>query len=132
MTIELIIESILCLLLLVTSLAGVQFSGRLKKIKQGQDELAYLIHSFDEAAKTARTSLDGMQDQNRNLEKSLSVLVRRANGLISELSVMVNAGDNIAGRLEGAVDEVRYIGTNKNLQPRKNTTQAHQTSIRQR
>ena len=106
-----IIESVLCILLLGACIYGIQLSRRLQKMKLAQEDLISMIAKFDIAAQTAQKNLDGMQSYNDDLERKLKRLVGQANGLISELSVMVNAGDNIAERLEDAVDQVRGFGT---------------------
>ncbi len=113
MTMELIIECILMVLLIAAcGFAGI-LAHRLRKLRAGQEELVAMIERFDISATTARENLDTIKANHKDIERDLHRLVARATGLVTDLSVMVNAGDNVAGRLEGAVDEVRLIGMKK-------------------
>lgn len=111
MSIELVLEMVLAILLFTACIFAARLASRLKKIRQGQEELAAMIEKFDTASATAKESVDKLKTTQSSTERNLQQLVHRATGLVNELSVMVSAGDNIAGRLEGAVDEVKVIGT---------------------
>ncbi len=110
MSTELLLEAFLSLLLMIACGYGVVLNSKLKKIHREQADLMGMIEKFDDAALRVSDNISTMHSQRNNVEHDLKRVVERANFLMDELSVMVNAGDNIAGRLEGAVEQVRNIG----------------------
>ena len=113
MNVELIIEGIIVVLLLATCSYCFLLNRRLQTLRSGQKELAALISSFDKASRRAEKNLSFIQSNGASVNRELTDAAARAHDLVDELSVMVNAGDNIACRIEGAVNEVRMIGRNK-------------------
>ncbi len=110
MTMAAIMDGALALLLCATCVYCVMLNKRLRTLKAGQDELQAAIAVFDKAAASVSATLERVEaaglDQTRDLDHSLD----KASAMAAELSVMVSAGDNIAGRIERAVDDVRAIG----------------------
>ncbi len=102
------------LLLVATCVYCVALSRKLQKLRDGQAELLATIDRFDEASRRAEQNLNAMQGAGATLNRDLGAAAARANALIDELSVMVNAGDDIAARIEGAVRDVRTIGARSN------------------
>jgi len=110
-TLEVMIEAIVVILLIATCGYCYLLNQRLRALRGGQEELLAVIMKFDEASRRAEKNLVTMQSNGALMGRKLNMMTSRAHSLIDELSVMVNAGDNIAGRIEGAVSEVRSIGS---------------------
>ncbi len=110
MNVELIIETIVIALLISTCGYCYVLSRRLRTLRGGQEELLTLISQFDDASRRAEKNLALIHTNSATVNQELTQAAVGANSLIDELSVMVNAGDNIACRIEGAVNEVRAIG----------------------
>ena len=117
MTITLIIEIVVGALLIATCTYCYVLSRRLRAIQNGQAELLNVLGRFDDASRRAEHNLEQMQNCGLTLERDLSGTADRAEHLMGELSVMVNAGDNIAGRIEEAINEVRAIGAKRQVRP---------------
>lgn len=109
MIFEVVIETVIVALLIATCGYCYILSRRLRALRGGQEELLSVIMKFDEASRCAEKNLVVMQSNSALLSRKLNNMTARAHSLLDELSVMVNAGDNIAGRIEGAVNEVRSI-----------------------
>ena len=125
MTAAALMDGVLALLLCATCVYCVMLNRRLRTLKKGQDDLQAAISVFDKAAASISVTLERLEaagiDHTRDLDRSLD----KASAMAAELSVMVSAGDNIAGRLEQAVGDVRAIGA-------KGARQASQTNSRLR
>jgi len=108
--IDLMIEIIVAGLLIATCAYCYVLSRRLQTLRSGQEELLAVITKFDDASRRAERNLQVMQTSGVSMSRDLDDVTAKAHALIDELSVMVNAGDHIAGRIEGVVNEVRAIG----------------------
>lgn len=104
------IEIVVATLLVATCAYCFILNRRLKALKDGQEELKAAIATFDQASRRAEENLARMEKNSLNMGRDLAGVMGRANALVSELSVMVSAGDHIAGRIETAVNDVRAIG----------------------
>ena len=107
MTIDFITELTVLGLLIATCGYCIVLSRRLRALRDGQTELIALIEKFDESSRRAEKNLATLQANSAIMGRKLGSLTQRAAGLTDELSVMVQAGDNIANRIEVAVDEAR-------------------------
>lgn len=110
---SLIIEIIVGLLLLATCGYCYVLSRKLHEIRQGQAELLTVIEKFDVASRRAEESLATIRTTGQSMGRELAQVSERANILLDELSVMVQAGDHIAGRIETVVKDVRTIGARR-------------------
>lgn len=106
---ELLVETIVGALLVATCAYCYILSRKLRTLREGQAELLSVISKFDEASRRAEENLSTMQATGANLNRNLAAATARANALVDELSVMVHAGDRIAGRIEGAVSQARAM-----------------------
>lgn len=111
--VEVLIEIIVAALLIATCGYCFILSRKLRALRRGQAELKTLIEKFDEASRRAERNLAVMQKSGLSASRDLDAVTVRAHALIDELSVMVNAGDHIAGRIEGVVNEVRALGARR-------------------
>lgn len=96
-------------MLIAACIYGIMLNRKLKILRDGQSELTATIERFDDASRRAEANLSAMHRAGATLNRDLAAAAGKATGLIDELSVMVNAGDAIAGRLEGAVRDVRSV-----------------------
>lgn len=110
---EFLIELIVAALLVATCGYCFVLSRKLRALRNGQAELKTLIEKFDQASRRAERNLAVMQKSGLTANRDLDAAATRAHALIDELSVMVNAGDHIAGRIEGVVNEVRALGAGR-------------------
>ncbi|MFQ5562996.1 MAG: DUF6468 domain-containing protein [Parvularculaceae bacterium] len=110
MSLEIIVEAVVAALLVATCVYCLVLSRRLKRLRDTQRELLTVIDRFDNASRRAGENLENIRTARAAMERDLDGLMGRAGGLIDELQVMVHAGDRIAGRIEGAVGEVRALG----------------------
>lgn len=104
------VEIVVALLLVATCAYCYLLNRRLKALKDGQDDLKTAIATFDQATRRAQENLERMESNSVAMGRDLAGVMGRANAVVSELSVMVSAGDHIAGRIETAVNDVRAIG----------------------
>lgn len=107
---SLILEVVLVSLLLGACGIGFVLNRRLDRLRADQRDLMGAIERFDAASIRAEQNLAQMKARGTMMERTLGKTVTRANFLIDELTVMVNAGDHIAGRIEGVMEEVRGVG----------------------
>ena len=110
MTLAVIMDFLLAALLGSTCIYCVVLNKRLKALKDGQTDLQSAITVFDSATKRAQETLERLEKNGVGRSRDLELEMAKANALAAELSVMVSAGDNIAGRIERAMGEVRAIG----------------------
>lgn len=106
----LFLEIVVSILLIATCGYCYILDRRLRALRESQAEMLRVIQNFDEASRRAERTLQAMQQHGLNAGRDLETVAAKAQSLITELSVMVNAGDHIAGRIEGAVKQVRSIG----------------------
>ncbi len=111
---SLVLEISVGLLLIATCAYCITLSRKLQKLRDGQAELLATIDRFDEASRRAEQNLNAMQGAGATLNRDLGAAAGRASALIDELSVMVSAGDDIAGRIEAAMRDVRAVGARSN------------------
>jgi len=104
-----VLEAVLAALLVLACGLGAALYRRLARLRAEQAALMASIETFDAATRRAEATLKAMQTRGTTLETSLGKTVARANFLMDELTVMVSAGDNIAGRIEGAMEDVRSV-----------------------
>ena len=106
---ELIIDVLLAILM-----AGVIFSAyvlnqRIIIMRQGQLEMKELVAKLDAVTKSALTSIEELKKVGNKSQKDFLSSINKAQGLADELSVITQAGDNLADRLDkklsGAADE---------------------------
>jgi len=110
MTLALTMDFLLTVLLGATCIYCVILNMRLKVLKEGQADLQSAISVFDSATQRAQETLERLEVNGVGRSRDLEMELAKATALAAELSVMVSAGDNIAGRIERAMGEVRAVG----------------------
>ncbi|MEO1251450.1 MAG: DUF6468 domain-containing protein [Pseudomonadota bacterium] len=106
---DILMEFLVAALLVATCLYCWALSRKLNALQAGQADMLRTIETFDLAVTRAEQSLAAMNGAGSSMNRQLRDATKRANAAIDELSVMVHAGDNIAARLEGAVNDVRAL-----------------------
>ncbi len=99
--IGLILDSLVALLLVVTVIYCYQLNARLRALRSGQDGLKDLIRGLNEATERAQAGIAQLKVAGDAAGKELKETVTKSRALADELSLMIEAGNNIADRLEG-------------------------------
>jgi len=102
MPVGMILEGLVAVLLVVTIVYSAILDRRLKALRTGQDGLKALIEGLDGATRRAQTSINELKAAADAAGQNLSVQVSKARGLTDELQIMIEAGNGLADRLEGA------------------------------
>jgi len=97
---ELILESLVAILLLVTVVYCYVLNGRLANLRNSQDEMRQLLDDFAVAMAKAETSVGELRQASNEIGADLQERVVEARSLSDELKVMVQSGDDLANRLE--------------------------------
>jgi len=97
-------------LLIAGSVGGFLISRRLNRLMKAQEDLKSALAAFDEATTRADTALRRLEAGGLARGAELHSATKRAESLITELSVMTSAGERIADRIENAVQDVRRLG----------------------
>lgn len=111
MTVGLVLDIALIALLLSGAAGGVFISRKLQRLTAAQEELKAALTQFDEAAARADAAMKRLETGGLARGAQLEAAMKRAETLLTELSVMSGAGARIADRIEGAVAEVRRLGS---------------------
>ncbi|MCB2098762.1 MAG: DUF6468 domain-containing protein [Parvularculaceae bacterium] len=114
-----ILDIVLIALLLAGAVGGFLINRKLARLTSAQEELKAALVHFDDAAGRASAALKQLEAGGLSRSAELQSAARKAETLITELSVMTTAGERIAERIEGAVREVRLIGTDKAARKQK-------------
>ncbi|MCK5041836.1 MAG: hypothetical protein KAR62_06055 [Sphingomonadales bacterium] len=97
---ELIVDGFLAVLM-----AGVIFSAfilnqRISNLRKGHEEMNALITKLDAVTRSAQMSVEQLKNISADTQKEISSKINKARGLADELSVITQAGDNLAARLD--------------------------------
>lgn len=101
MWISLIFDGIIAVLLGVTIFYCTLVNRRLGALRSGKDELKQVIEDLTVATTNAQMSIAHLKEAGREVVGTLEDDVRKGRALSDELSLMVEAGNNLANRLEG-------------------------------
>ncbi|GAB4120586.1 MAG: hypothetical protein Kow00104_03730 [Rhodothalassiaceae bacterium] len=97
---SLAMDGVLLVFLGAVLIAALRVNRRLREMRDGQTELADLVLRLESATDKAREALAGLRKEGAEAEESLRRETRRARALADELTLITEAGDNLAGRLE--------------------------------
>lgn len=96
----LLLEGLVALLLVVTVVYCVLLDRRLRALRDGQDGLKSIIEGLDAATSRAQMSISELKTSGDRLTNDLSGRVAKARALTDELSIMIDAGNSLADRLD--------------------------------
>lgn len=97
----LLLEALLVLLLVVSIIYCIVLDRRLRALRSGADGMRALIESLDGATRRAQAGIQELRGASEAAVQSLGKRTEDARILADELALMVEAGNNIAQRLEG-------------------------------
>lgn len=98
---DMILEVIVCLLLVATIGYCATIDRRLRAMRDGQDGMRDLIRDLSGATAQAMNAIGQLRQASDATGSALSEQVKRGRTLADELSLMVQAGNDIANRLGG-------------------------------
>lgn len=101
MWISLIFDSVIALLLGVTIFYCYLVNRRLSALRSGKDELKQVIEDLTVATTSAQMGIEKLKEAGKEVVITLEDDVRKGRALSDELSLMIEAGNNLADRLEG-------------------------------
>lgn len=106
--IDLVLEGLMAVLLIGVIASCFVISRRLGAMRSGQDELRGLIAKLNAAVEQAQQSVLHLKSEGAAAEATLTETITRAQGLADELSLITEAADSLAGRIESGVDGLRH------------------------
>ena len=107
---ELIVDGVLALLLIAAIAACWIVYRRLGTIRAGQAELKALVDSLNAAVLEAQRSVSNLKHSSTEIEQKLGSQVQKAKVLADELTMITEAGNNLADRIEGGLTNARSKG----------------------
>jgi uncharacterized protein DUF6468 len=118
MSISLVADVMIALLLGVTIYYCYLVNKKLSALRSGKDELKQVIEGLTVATDNAQTSVEQLKNAGREVIGNLDLRVTDGRALADELSLMIEAGNNLANRLEGSRDRAPKVGvTNVSVKP---------------
>jgi len=96
----LLVDGALVLLLAAVLAAGIRINRRFAEMRKGQAELADLVQRLERSTAQAQEAIGQLKAESQSVREDLEAETRKARALIDELTVITEAGDNLAGRLE--------------------------------
>lgn len=104
---ELVIDGALILLLTVVLIGGYRLNRRIAQMRDGQAQLADLVTGLDRATARAQQAIGTLKEESETAKSDLQQEARKARAMIDELTLITEAGDNLASRLEQQVSASR-------------------------
>ena len=105
-----IIDLLFIFLLAATCAYCFMLNRKLNALRSAQSTLGEAISTFDEASKRAQENIDKMELLARTKTGDANNIIGRGQDIVSELSIMVSAGERIATRIEAAIGDVKTVG----------------------
>ena len=99
----LIIDSVLALLLIAVIVVCNIVYKRLKTIREGQEELKELMDSLNRSVAIAQKSVADVRSGSEEVEARIGKQVKSAQKLVDELTLINEAGNNLADRIERGI-----------------------------
>ena len=115
---SLILDGIIILLLAGTIFYCVRLSAYLKTFRTARKDLEKLIGDLSSHIQKAERAIDGLRRSVRESGDDLEALIEEAKGLSSELQIMSESGNSLAGRLEKIADRNSRGSADLDLPPR--------------
>lgn len=103
--VSLIVDGALAALMLTVIAACYFVYRRLATIKEGQTELRQLVDQLNNAVVEAQRSVKNLKHTAAQTEEKLLAETRKASSVADELSMITEAGNNLADRIERGFSE---------------------------
>ena len=100
----LIIDSLLAVLLLGAMIASFVLYRKLDAMRAGQEEMSNLINGLNKAVVDAQTNIAELKKLAQETEDKLGTEMNKARSVTDELSMIVQAGNNLADRIEKSIE----------------------------
>jgi len=107
MSIDLIAEGVVAVLLAVTIAYCFQLNRRLTALRAEQEAMADLVVGLNQATERAQDGIFQLRAASQESEETLKLEVSRARALADELSLITEAGSNLAERIEAGLAPAR-------------------------
>lgn len=107
MLIDFIIDGLLAVLLVVVIVSSYLLNSRIVDLRKGQSELASLVQRLDLATKQALSGVELLKKTSHDTTSDIDREFGRARALADELSVITEAGENLASRLEKGLTNLK-------------------------
>ena len=107
----LVIDGALILLLSAVLIGGYRLNRRIADMRDGQAQLADLVTGLDRATDRAQQAIGTLKEESEAAKSDLHLEARKARAMIDELTLITEAGDNLANRLEQQVSARREAST---------------------
>jgi len=107
MSIDLIAEGVVAVLLAVTIAYCFQLNRRLAALRAEQEAMADLVVGLNQATERAQDGIFQLHAVSQESEETLKLEVSRARALADELSLITEAGSNLAERIEAGLAPAR-------------------------
>lgn len=113
MWISLVLDGIVAVLLGVTIFYCFHLDRRLRTLRSGKDELKQIVLGLTDATLRAQQSVAELKQSGQDVAEGLTERVVGARALRDELELMIEAGNNLANRLEASRPGAR-VGSGSN------------------
>ena len=113
----LLLDFLVAGLLVATLYYCVRLERRLRAFRTGQDGLREVVDRLNASTENARQSIEGLKQAAGVAAEQLEKRVRGAEALIDEMKVIVEAGNNLANRLEARLTGAGKPNAAESLQP---------------
>ncbi|SDD59090.1 DUF6468 domain-containing protein [Kordiimonas lacus] len=97
---EMIVDGVLAILLIAVIVVCTIVYRRLSTIREGQEQLRQLVDSLNNAVVDAQRSVGNIRQAALDADEKLSAEIKRAKSMAEELSMITEAGNNLADRIE--------------------------------
>tara|TARA_B100000686_G_scaffold355093_1_gene469814 strand:+ start:1197 stop:1619 length:423 start_codon:yes stop_codon:yes gene_type:complete len=121
-----VLDIILLLFLFIALFFGLRLSRQFAEIKKDQARLGELVKQLDTASNRAEAAVKTMKKTALEASDQLGAQNGKAQALSEELEIMIEAGDNLAERLQAIASQSRQTvqGDGKAAQQKKPRTRA--------
>lgn len=97
---EMIVDGVLAVLLIAVIVVSTIVYRRLSTIREGQEQLRQLVDSLNNAVVDAQRSVGNIRQAALDADEKLGSQIKRARSMAEELSMITEAGNNLADRIE--------------------------------
>lgn len=116
----LIMDVIVLIVLAVTIYYAVRLSAGLNAFRQYRHEFANVLGQLSRNIEQANAAILGLKEASRSSGEHLQELVDQARLLADELTLINQAGDSLAGRLEGLAEKSRKVARGDDVSEEEN------------
>ncbi len=107
----LVVDILVLLALAVMIFYAVRLSRYFSTLKRDQEQMQALVKNLDTAASRAENAVRALKETASSSGDELQETINQARALSDELGLMIEAGDNLANRLQGLAEKSRKTTT---------------------